>query len=47
VVFNGARPEVGAIEARIRDEYNMWRLVRLFCSDAFGFPEPVPWMPGE
>jgi hypothetical protein len=43
-VFNEARPVVEAIEARIREEYNIWPLARLFRSDSF---EPVPWIPGE
>jgi hypothetical protein len=47
VVFNGARPDVGVILARIREEYNRWRLARLFRSDSFGFVEPVPWIRGE
>jgi hypothetical protein len=47
VVFNGARPEVVAIESRIREEYIRWRLARLFRSDSFGFPEPVPWIGQE
>jgi hypothetical protein len=38
---------VKAIEARIRKEYNRWCLARLFHSDSFGFPEPVPWIIGE
>jgi hypothetical protein len=40
-------PEVEAIEARIREEYNRWQLARLFHSDSFGFLKPVPWMSGE
>jgi hypothetical protein len=47
VVFNGARPDVGVILARIREEYSRWRLARLFRSDSFGFVEPVPWIGGE
>jgi hypothetical protein len=47
VVFKGARPDVEAILARIREEYGRWRLARLFCSDSFGFAEPVPWIAGE
>jgi hypothetical protein len=34
--------EVDSIKARIKEEYERWRLVRLFRSDAFGFPEPLP-----
>jgi hypothetical protein len=30
VVFNGARPDVGAIEARIREEYGKWCLASFF-----------------
>jgi hypothetical protein len=41
VVFNGARPDVEVIEARIREKYNMWRLARLFRSNSFGFPKLV------
>jgi hypothetical protein len=47
VVFNGARPELGVILAKIREEYGRWRLARLFRSDSFGFPEPLPWIGGE
>jgi hypothetical protein len=45
--YNGARPDVEAIEVRIRKEYNGWCLARLFLSDSFGYPEPVPWIIGE
>jgi hypothetical protein len=38
VVFNGAWPDVVAIESRIRKEHSRWRLARLFRSDSFGFP---------
>jgi multisubunit Na+/H+ antiporter MnhE subunit len=44
---NGARPDVVAIETRIREEHSRWHLARLFRSDSFGFPEPVPWLGGE
>jgi hypothetical protein len=47
VVFNGARPEVVAIESSIREEYSRWRLARLFRSDSFGFPELVQLIGGE
>jgi hypothetical protein len=47
VVFNGARSDVKAILARIREEYGRWRLARLFCSNSFGFVEPVSWIAGE
>jgi hypothetical protein len=47
VVFNGAWPAVETILARIREEYSRWRLARLFRSESFGFPEPVPWIAGE
>jgi hypothetical protein len=47
VVFNGARPDVVVIETRIREEHSKWRLARLFRSDSFGFPEPVPWIGRE
>jgi hypothetical protein len=47
VVFNGARPDVEAIKARVREEYSSWRLARLYRSDSFGFKEPVPWIGGE
>jgi hypothetical protein len=47
VVFNGARTEVEIILARIREEYDRWRLARLFRSDSFGFAEPVMWIAGE
>jgi hypothetical protein len=41
VVFNGARPEVEAILARIREDYSRWRLAKLFRTDSFGLVEPV------
>jgi hypothetical protein len=47
VVFNGARPDLEVILAKVREEYGRWRLARLFRSDFFGFPEPVPWIGGE
>jgi hypothetical protein len=47
VVFNGARSDVEAILARIREEYGRWRLARLFRSNSFGFVEPVSWIAGE
>jgi hypothetical protein len=47
VVFNEARPDVEAIEARIRKEYNTWCFARLFRSESFGFPEPMSWILGE
>jgi hypothetical protein len=47
VVFNGARSDVEAIRARVREEYSSWRLARLCRSDSFGFVEPVPWIGGE
>jgi hypothetical protein len=47
VVFNGARPDVEVVLARIREEYNRWRLARLFRSDSFGFVEPMSWIMGE
>jgi hypothetical protein len=47
VVFNGTRPNVEAILTRIREEYGRWRPARLFCSDSFGFVEPVSWITGE
>jgi hypothetical protein len=47
VVFNGARPDVEAIRARIREEYSGWHLARLYHSNSFGFEEPVSWIDGE
>jgi hypothetical protein len=47
VVFNGARPELEVILAKVREEYGRWRLARLSRSDSFGFPEPVSWIGGE
>jgi mannosylglycoprotein endo-beta-mannosidase len=47
VVFNGATPEVGAILARIREDYSRWRQARLFRSDSFGLVEPLPLFGGE
>jgi hypothetical protein len=47
VVFNGATPEVGAILARIREDYSRWRQTRLFRSDSFGLVEPLPLLGGE
>jgi hypothetical protein len=46
VVFNGARSEAQAIRNRIKDEFQSWRLARLFRSDTFGFPEPFPFRGG-
>jgi hypothetical protein len=46
LVFNGATPEVGAILARIREDYSRWRQARIFRSDYFGLVEPLP-LPGE
>jgi hypothetical protein len=37
---------VEVILASIREEYDRWRLTRLFRSDSFGFPEPMPWIGG-
>jgi hypothetical protein len=47
VVFNGVRPDVEIILVRIHEEYSRWRLARIFLSESFGFPEPVPWIGGE
>jgi hypothetical protein len=49
VVFNGARPGVGAIRCRIKEEFQGWRLARFFCSEIFGFPKPLPhsWRDGD
>jgi hypothetical protein len=47
VVFNGVRPAVEVIKAKVREEYSSWRLARLFRTDSFGFAEPVPWIGGE
>jgi hypothetical protein len=47
VIFNGARPDVEVIRARISEEYGRWRLARLFRSDSFGFAEPVLWIAGD
>jgi hypothetical protein len=47
VVFNGAQPKLEVILAKVREEYSRWHLARLFRSDSFGFPEPVPWIDGE
>jgi hypothetical protein len=44
VVFNGARPDVEAIRAKVREEFGSWRLAMLFRTDFFGFAEPVPWI---
>jgi hypothetical protein len=46
VVFNDATPEVGAILARVREDYSRWRQARLFCSDSFGLVEPLPLLGG-
>jgi hypothetical protein len=45
VVLNGAQPDVDAIEVRITED-KRWHLARLFHSDFFGFPEPMPWIGG-
>jgi hypothetical protein len=47
VVFNGVRPDVEIILVRIREEYSRWRQARIFCSESFGFLEPVPWIGEE
>jgi hypothetical protein len=49
VVFNGATPAAAAIRHRIREEYQRWRVARLFRSESFGFPEPFPfsWRDGD
>jgi hypothetical protein len=43
VVFNGATPAVETIRHRIREEFQRWRVARLFRSESFGFPEPFPF----
>jgi hypothetical protein len=49
VVFNGATPVVAAIRHRIREEFQRWRVARLFRSDSLGFSEPFPfsWRDGD
>jgi hypothetical protein len=39
VVFNRDSLEVATIKRRIKDEHESWRLVSLFRSDEFAFPE--------
>jgi hypothetical protein len=45
VVFNGAWLDIEAVKAKVRLEYDSWRLAR--GSNSFGFEEPVPWICGE
>jgi hypothetical protein len=34
-----------SIKSKIKEKYDRWHLVKLFHSEAFGFPEPVPrWL---
>lgn len=49
VVFNGTTPAVETIRHRIREEFQRWRVARLFRSESFGFPEPFPfsWRDGD
>jgi hypothetical protein len=42
VVFNGALPAASEIRRRIKEEYDRWRLAKLFRGDVFDFVEPVP-----
>jgi hypothetical protein len=47
VVFNDTTPKVGAILARVREDYSCWRQARIFRSDFFGLVEPLSLFGGE
>jgi hypothetical protein len=49
VVFNGAVASHGAIRDKVREEFERWRLAKLFRGSLFVFLDPtvVPWQHGE